>query len=257
MDESGGIRRPTGWSMKREREFRRFVTSDAMVKETAGLIRDKAIESVGERGRFLLVLSGGSTPRPLYESLAREPFATHIPWDKTHLFWGDERCVPPDDPNSNFRMADETLISRVPVRAENIHRMMGESVSPEQAARGYERDLRSIFRGENFPRFDFILLGLGEDGHTASLFPGDVALEERTRWVVAVEAPESSPIRRRITLAPPAINHARFVLFLVSGARKRTVADLILSRSKTGRLDCPAARISPDGDLIWFLSDGL
>jgi 6-phosphogluconolactonase len=228
-----------------------------MVREAAGLIRDRAIESVRERGRFLLVLSGGSTPRPLYETLAREPFAAGLPWDRTHLFWGDERCVPPNDPNSNYRMAEETLISRVSVPPENVHRILGESASPEEAARGYERDLRRVFPEESFPRFDCILLGLGPDGHTASLFPGDAALEERTRWAMAVEAPESSPIRRRVTLSLPAINHGRLVLFLVSGSRKKTLADSILSGPEESRRGYPAARVSPDGRLVWFLCGDL
>jgi 6-phosphogluconolactonase len=154
-------------------------------------------------------------------------------------------------------MAEETLLSKILVPPENVHRILGESASPEEAARDYERDLRRIFREERFPRFDCILLGLGLDGHTASLFPGDAALEEKTRWVIAVEAPESSPIRRRVTLSLPVINHGRLVLFLVSGSRKKTLVDSILSGPEEGRLSHPAPRISPDGKLVWFLCGDL
>src|SRR5688572_24616891 len=155
-------------------------------------------ESVRGAGRCSLVLSGGNTPRTFYGLLASE-FRDQIPWPHIHIFWGDERYVSPHDPDSNYRLARETLLDHVPCPAANIHPMPTQFASPEDAARDYERTLRNYF-GTDWPHFDLLLLGIGKEGHTASLFPGSRALRERTRWVAAVETPANPSLRLTLTL---------------------------------------------------------
>jgi 6-phosphogluconolactonase len=174
------------------------------------------IDAVQTRGTCSVVLSGGSTPRPLYRLLASQ-YRAGIPWAHVQLFWGDERYVPPEDPRSNYRMAREALLDDVPCPSGNIHPMPTHFPSADTAAREYERTLRTHF-AEDSPRFDVVLLGLGDDGHTASLFPGSLALAERTRWVVAAQAPGDP--RCRLTLTLPALVSAAAVHVLVAGAAK-------------------------------------
>jgi 6-phosphogluconolactonase len=205
---------------------------------------------VQARDRFTVALAGGSTPRALYRLLADDkgPYRTRVPWESTHVFFGDERMVPPDDPESNARMAFEALLRHVPVPEEQVHRIRGENPDPERAAEEYEEMLRSTFRlaGRERPRFDLVLLGLGADGHTASLFPGDRALEERDRLVVPSTAPV--PPRSRVTLTLPVLNNASSVLFLVSGATKAPA----VQRVRRGE-NLPAARVRPEnGALLWL-----
>jgi 6-phosphogluconolactonase len=173
---------------------------------------------------FSLVLSGGSTPQALYRQLANFPYATEIDWTRLHVFWGDERCVPPNHPQSNYRMAYQALLDHVPVPREHIHRMRGEQ-PPEEAAKAYAQELAQFF-SERQPQFDLVLLGIGADGHTASLFPHSAALKEDQRWVVANYAP--SQASWRITLTIPALNAARQVAFLVSGADKANTLQRVL-----------------------------
>jgi 6-phosphogluconolactonase len=199
---------------------------------------------------FSVALSGGSTPRRLYETLAAPPFCEHIPWERVHVFWGDERCIPPDDPGSNYRMARETLLDRVPLPASNVHRIRGE-LEPQAAAQDYVDQLRTFF-GE-WPTFDLILLGMGDDGHTASLFPGSDALHETRRPVVGVTAHYQDRPARRVTLTPPAINAARQVMFLVSGAGKaETLRDVLNGPYQPDVL--PAQIVRPAaGSLSWLV----
>ena len=173
-------------------------------------------EAVRGAGTCSIVLSGGSTPRTLYRLLASE-FRTQIPWAHVQVFWGDERYVPAEDPRSNYRMAKETLLDHVPCPPANIHPMPTNYRSADVAARDYELTLRTHFVGE-WPRFDLVLLGIGDDGHTASLFPGSLALAERTRWVVAARAPVDPHVRLTLTL--PALSRAASVYVLVAGATK-------------------------------------
>ncbi|MEJ2207506.1 MAG: 6-phosphogluconolactonase [Anaerolineae bacterium] len=223
----------------------------ALAQEAAGRFFEQARAAVESHGRFSVALSGGSTPEGTYRLLASEPYRDQIPWDRVHLFWGDERCVPPDDPGSNYRLADQVLISRVPIPAGNVHRMPGE-LAPEAAARAYRRELEEFFCGP-VPRLDLVLLGLGSDGHTASLFPGADALEEVTDMVVAVEADYEGRPAQRVTLTLPAINAARQVLFLVSGESKAGIVAQVLG-SRTGPL--PAERVCPTaGDVTWLLDE--
>ncbi len=199
--------------------------------------------------RFALALSGGSTPRRLYELLAGPPYRDAFPWHRTHLFWGDERFVPHDDSLSNYRMAREAMLSHAPIPIANIHPIPTEGLTPAAGAMTYERDLKSFYGTERLdparPLFDVNLLGLGPDGHTASLFPGSPVLSERERWVAAVVGTKPSA---RISLTYPALESSWHVAFLVAGANKRP----IFSRFRHGENALPAARLRPVGTLHLF-----
>lgn len=229
----------------------------ALAYEAAQRFTSLAREAAVSRGHFSAALSGGSTPGALYRLLAEDPYRGQIPWENVHLFWGDERCVPPDDPGSNFRLADKTLISHVPVPPGNVYRVRGE-LEPEEAARSYEKVLRKFFAEsstvnsiEPCPRFDLVLLGLGSDGHTASLFPGSRALNEIERLAVAVQANYRDRPTHRVTLTLPAINAARQVLFLVTGDTKAGIVQAVLEGPAR---ELPAQRICPTaGQSAWLL----
>jgi len=235
------------------KEVRVFPTAEAMSRHAAEEIVRLAEEAAGVSGRFTLVLSGGSTPRQTYALMADDhSLRERMPWSRTHFFWGDERLVPPDHPDSNYRMAYEAMLSKVQIPSEDVHRIAGEHQDATQAADEYERVLAEFFklgRGE-LPFFDLVLLGLGPDGHVASLFPGTVALRERQRLVVAnwVEQLDAE----RITMTPPVLSHAACVIFLVSGAEKAAALKAVLEPgAESKRL--PAQRIRPQrGRLIWL-----
>ena len=203
-------------------------------------------------GIFAIDLSGGSTPRRLYECLAGRPYQNSFPWSRTHWFWGDERFVPHDDALSNYRMVREALLSRAPIPALNVHPIPTEGVSPEAAASAYERQLKSFYGAECLdparPLFDVTLLGLGPDGHTASLFPGTAVLAEQNRWVAAVVGAKSEA---RITLTYPALESSRNAAFLVEGEEKRA----ILNRLCRGDDSLPAAHLRPAGMLRVFADE--
>lgn len=221
----------------------------ALAHEAARRFVALAREAAESRGRFSAALSGGSTPGGLYRLLAEEPYRSQVPWEAVHLFWGDERCVPPDDPGSNYRLAEEILISQVPIPPENVHRVRGE-LEPSSAARDYEHEIQDFFCGPH-ARFDLILLGLGEDGHTASLFPGSPALAETERLVVAATAVYQDRPAQRVTLTLPVLKSARQVLFLVAGSAKAGVVQAVLEGTDE-RL--PAWQVQPGaGDLTWLL----
>ena len=229
-----------------------LVDDAAALAETAALaIVDAATEAVAAGGRFSFVLAGGGTPRDTYARLAAPPFSERMPWDRTSVFFGDERCVPPDHPESNYHMANETLLSKVPIPPDRIFRMRGEAENPEEAAVDYARTLSTVFatpRG-GLPRFDFVLLGMGLDGHTASLFPGSPAVKEIFRTVVAVHA-AAATIPQRLTLTMPPINAAARIMFLVAGAEKAKVVKAILRDGAT----LPAGVVRPtNGALTWLV----
>jgi 6-phosphogluconolactonase len=202
-------------------------------------------------GVFAVCLSGGSTPQGLYEHLAELPYRDRFPWPRAHWFWGDERFVPHNDSLSNYRMVREALLSRVPIPAINIHPIPTEGVSPDAAASAYGRELKTFYGAERLdptrPLFDINLLGLGPDGHTASLFPGNAVLAERDKWVSAVigAKPEA-----RITLTYPALESSRNAAFLIAGDEKRP----IFRRLRRGDDSLPAARLHPTGRL-WMFAD--
>jgi 6-phosphogluconolactonase len=208
-----------------------------------------AAEAESRAGRFAVALSGGSTPAALYRLLAAPPFRARVDWPRVHFFWGDERCVPPDHEESNFRMAKEALLSPIEAPERNIHRMRGEQ-EPALAAAAYADELR-LFFGSGLPRFDLVFLGLGEDGHTASLFPGSPALAERRRLVAAVHVEKLRS--HRLTLTLPVLNAAAHAMFLVDGASKKEIVGEIF-RASDAPERYPAARIRPaDGDLAWLI----
>jgi 6-phosphogluconolactonase len=223
-------------------------TPAALADEAAELFIRTAAEAVGDRGRFAVALAGGATPRGLYARLAGEPTRSRVDWARAWVFFSDERCVPPTDPESNYRMAWQTLLSAVPVPPGQVFRIRGEA-DPGQAAAEYEATLRAVFE-PGPPRCDLILLGMGLDGHVASLFPGSTVLEARDRLVAAVDQ-RAAVVSRRVTLTLPAINAARRILFLVTGSEKaRTVAGLLRNPDST----LPAARVRPtDGAVTWLL----
>ncbi|HYZ31137.1 MAG TPA: 6-phosphogluconolactonase [Crenalkalicoccus sp.] len=215
---------------------------DALAERVAAWLSERA---TAKRGGFSLALSGGSTPKRLYQRLAAAPWRDRMPWGRVQLFWGDERFVPADHPDSNQRMTREAMIAQVPIPPGNVHPVPVDS-TPEEAARRYEAELRAFAAerpGE--PLFDVQLLGLGPDGHTASLFPGTPALAERRAWVVAVVGAKPEP---RITLTYPALDDSGAVAFLVTGAEKRA----ILRRLLDGDAALPAAALRPRGDVLVF-----
>ena len=228
-------------------EKRTFESAEALAHDVAEWLCARAQASDGD---FTVCLSGGSTPRRLYERLATPAIASRFPWSRTHWFWGDERFVPHDDPDSNYRMARDAFLSRVPVPDDHIYAIPTEGLSPEQAAAAYETTLKRFYGAgtlsPNRPLFDVTLLGIGEDGHTASLFPGQPALQETRRWAVAVVGAKSEP---RITLTYPALNSSRDVAFLVTGLGKREV----VARALAGDRTIPAAMVRPVGHLHWFM----
>jgi len=266
-------------NQKREKSFYSGSVA-AMTEHAAALIITEAYRSIADRGRFSLVLAGGNSPRPLYRQLAGgiakghlehyglrlpEPGQSrqkgkliHMPWQQTWLFWGDERCVPPGDPESNYRMAEETLLLDTPLPVDHLFRIPAEQADAGRAAEAYETTIRSFFSTpghphtpENIPAFDLLLLGLGEDGHTASLFADNIqALQESTRLAVAVDAPNGNPPGKRITITLPLINHARNVLFFTSGKAKARLAEKIYRKEEC---ELPASLVSPvNGRLFWF-----
>jgi 6-phosphogluconolactonase len=226
--------------------------SKALARAAAIHFVECAQEAISEHGRFVVALAGGSTPRAAYETLATVEFVPHIHWEKVHVFWGDERCVAPNHEDSNYRMAFNVLLKHSPIPVKQIYRMEGE-LDPKEAAQAYENRLQAFF-GQRAPRFDLILLGLGQDGHTASLFPGSKALEEKKHWVAA------NYVRRlsawRLTLTAPLINQAANVTFLVSGQEKAEVLQRVLAGRYTPE-EIPAQMIRPDhGQLRWLMDAG-
>ena len=209
-----------------------------------------ARDSVAENGRFVAAISGGSTPRPMHRMLTETSISSEIPWAKTHIFWVDERCVPENDPASNYGSAKKDFLDHVPIPPKQIHRMPG-AIPPEEGERRYQKELIDFFQvkqGE-FPVFDLIFLGIGVDGHTASLFPGHHALNEKERLVMAVKG--GSPDVNRLTMTYPVLNHAGHVIFLVSGKDKATT---MRSLFEDGHALFPAQRIQPlSGALTWLL----
>jgi 6-phosphogluconolactonase len=224
---------------------------DALAEAAAYRILDSATAAVAARERFTVALAGGATPRATYMRLATPPPSESMAWAHTFVFFGDERCVPPDHPASNYRMAAETLLSKVPIPPAQVFPMRGDADEPDAAAIEYGRTLARVFgtrRGE-MPRFDLILLGMGLDGHTASLFPGSPVLKEVFRPVVAVHA-AAAAIPHRLTLTLPVLNAAALVVFLVSGPEKAKAVKAVLG---DGVL-LPAGLVRPAGGrLVWML----
>jgi len=220
--------------------------SEAAASEVAELIE-------ASTGPFSIALSGGSTPLRLYELLAAG--STSIDWEKVHIFWGDERFVPADSPESNFGNVRSALIEKIDIPDENIHRIPVDAATAVEAAEMYEKELREYFGiiENGYPTFDLILLGLGDDGHTASIFPGDPVIEEQERWAAAVKAGAGIEPSERITLTLPVLNAARNIFFLVSGESKADALHDILFMGRMAAEQYPGAMISPGGSLTWYV----
>ena len=229
-------------------EVRTYPDAASLARAAAEDFVTLAAEAVAVHGQFVVALSGGSTPRATYTLLASDEFAARVDWPRVRVFWGDERCVPPDHPDSNYRMAREALLDKIPIPTENVHRIQSE-LSPDQAATAYQEELEAVLGIGG--RFDLILLGMGTDGHTASLFPGTAVIYEQTRKVVAHRVKKLGAWR--ITLTPVVINAAAHVTFLVSGAGKAER----LREALTGPYQpdvLPAQIVRPtDGRLLWLV----
>jgi 6-phosphogluconolactonase len=238
----------------------RYKNLAALSSSAAMLVRTAAESAVKERGLFTLVLAGGKTPRLLYGLLAAPP---SMPWHSIHLFWSDERFVPAADPARNFQMAHEALISKVALPPANIHSVPADAGSPHAAAVAYETSMKDFFKKTRsadvgkglFPVFDMILLGMGSDGHTASLFPHDAAVQEQKKWVTAVSGSQAMPPVPRVTITLPVINSSRCVVFLISGEEKRDVANASISNTNAARKIYPAALVQPEGELHWLIDE--
>lgn len=233
-------------------ELRIFQDMESLGREAARIFIKESARAIEERGRFLTALNGGSTPERFFRLLGEE-FREEIAWDEVHIFWGDERCVPPEEAGSNYRQAREAFLDRVPIPDSNVHRVRGE-LEPAEAARDYALTLsRFAATPLDFPRFDLVYLGMGEDGHTASLFPGSPV--DITEPVLPVTAQYQDRPANRVTLTPLVINQARTVVFMATGEKKAGVLAEVLS----GRYNpdqFPAQRIEPkDGRLIWLVDE--
>jgi 6-phosphogluconolactonase len=226
----------------------------AVARRAAQKFVEAATAAVNEKGSFSVALAGGSTPKALYAVMVNDPvLRAQVPWDKMQLFFGDERHVPPGDPDSNFRMATEAMIAKSPLKPEQVTRIKGEYADANQAAREYEQAIRSYFQlpDGNFPRFDMVLLGMGSEGHTLSLFPGTKALREKVR--IAVSNWVGKLLADRITLTAPAINNAAHVIFMVTGADKAPALTAVLERVYEPD-QLPAQLIQPaNGTLLWLV----
>lgn len=235
-----------------------FPDAQQMAKAAAEVFINLANEAIEKRGIFSVVLAGGTTPRALYSLLATEPYSESVDWSRVHVFWGDERCVPPDSPDSNYFKARKILLDYISLPDENIHRIPAE-LDPEQAAAAYEEILLRYFttcpdeEERNLASFELVLLGMGDDGHTASLFPGTAAVHEETRWVAAHYVDRLAAWR--ITLTPAIINRAANIIFLVSGAGKSyTLQRVIYGAYQPSRY--PAQIIKPlNGNLTWMIDE--
>lgn len=233
-------------------QIRTLTTPQELFAAAAEEVVRAANEAVAQRGRFTIALAGGSTPKSLYNLLATNA-RTAVPWDRMFFFWGDERHVPPTDPESNYRMADETMLAKIPVAAGNVFRIKTENPDAASVAEAYEQTLRKFFQLQpgQIPTFDLILLGMGPDGHTASLFPGTAALQEKSRLVVANWVEKMKTYRISLTL--PVLNAARCVTFLVSGTDKATALHAVLEEEVPGE-QYPAKLVKPnDGKLVWLI----
>ena len=238
-------------------EIEVFETRDLLTSAAAECFVTLADAAIRARGKFTVALSGGTTPQAMYGRLAEATYQSRVRWEDVHFFWGDERCVPADDPANNAWMARAALLDRVPVRGQQIHRVRTED-SPTEAAASYEAELRAAFgtpvgapAHESNSRFDLVLLGLGADGHTASLFPGLAAADEAARWVVAEYVPSVS--MWRVTLTPVVINAAAEIVFLVAGSEKASILQRVLEGPHDPR-HLPAQVIMPSaGRLRWLV----
>jgi 6-phosphogluconolactonase len=228
-----------------------YPDTDILSHEAAQYVVRIATESVKSHGRFTIALSGGTTPRKLYGLLGGEPYRSQIDWKLVHIFWSDERCVPPDSEESNYHLAHEVLLSKISIPAVQVHRMPADMPDRNAAAREYEDEMRRVFGTDGIPNFDLIQLGMGPEGHTASLFPHQAALHEQQRLVMPVSVPKPPP--DRLTFTPPLLNAARNVLFLVTGSDKAEALHAVLEGPHNPD-EYPAQIVRPpNGEVTWMV----
>ena len=225
-----------------------YPDTETLARAAANRIASILQQTLAEKESATLVLTGGSTPKPVYELLSLPAYSAQVEWSRVHLFWGDERCVPPNHPESNFGMAWDALVSKIPVPPAYVHRMPGEMPDAEEAASLYETEIKSALPGLAPPSFDLVLFGMGKDGHTASLFPG--THWDENRLVIANKVPETGA--RRISMTPRIFNKAHAGLFLVAGLDKSQVLAEVLKNPASG---LPAAAIRPEGSLTWMIDE--
>ena len=222
---------------------------EAVSRKAADMFLQMSGKCIAVKGRFAVALSGGNTPKIFYELLGSEPYSRSVDWRHIHLFWADERCVPPEHADSNYRLAFDTFLSKVPLPEENIHRIKGEG-EPDRETREYERDIRRFFGASVLPVFDLILLGIGEDGHTASLFPGSKILKEEDHLVDFVD--DKTKNHPRITLTLPVLNHAENIIVLVCGESKALIVQKVI---ETKDNSLPASLLMKGKGKLLFLLD--
>ncbi len=228
-----------------------YADSDSLSRDAAQYIVRLANESIVSHGRFTLALSGGTTPRKLYGMLGDEPYCSQIDWALVDIFWSDERCVPPDSEDSNYLLAQQVLLNKIPIAAAQIHRMPADEPDRDAASQAYTDEMRRVFATNGIPSFDLIQLGMGPEGHTASLFPHQASLHEQQRLVMPVSVPKPPP--PRLTFTPPLLNAAHNVLFLVTGADKADAIQAVLEGAYNPD-EYPAQIVRPtNGEMVWML----
>jgi len=228
-----------------------YPDSNTLSHEAAQYVVRIATEAIASHGRFTIALSGGSTPKALYTLLGNEPYRDQIDWTLVEIFWSDERCVPPDSSDSNYQLALEVLLSKVPIAANQVHRMPADKPDRDAASQAYIQEMQRVFGTDGIPSFDLLQLGMGPEGHTASLFPHQASLHEQQRLVMPVNVPKPPP--PRLTFTPPLLNAARHVLFLVTGSEKADALHAVLEGSYQPE-EYPAQIVRPPhGEVTWML----
>jgi 6-phosphogluconolactonase len=226
---------------------------DSLSQHAAQYVVRIASESIAARGRFTIALSGGTTPRKLYMLLGSEPYSSQINWQQVYIFWGDERCVAPDNPDSNYYMAQEVLFGKIPIPSLQVHRMPADQPDRDAASQAYTAEMQRAFGTRGIPNFDLIQLGMGPEGHTASLFPHQASLHEAQRLVMPVSVPKPPP--DRLTFTPPLLNSARNILFLVAGSEKAEALQAVLEGEYQPE-EYPAQIVRPtNGEVVWMLDN--
>jgi 6-phosphogluconolactonase len=230
-----------------------YPDTNTLSHEAAQFIVRLANEAIVTRGRFTIALSGGSTPKVLYSLLGDEPYRSQIDWVQVDIFWSDERCVPPDSEESNYYLAQQVLLNKIPIPAGQVHRMPADQPDRDAASQAYTEEMQRTFGTNGIPNFDLIQLGMGPEGHTASLFPHQPSLHEQQRLVMPVSVPKPPPLR--LTFTPPLLNAARQVLFLVTGAEKADAVQAVLE-GEYNPDEYPAQIVRPDnGEVVWMLDN--
>jgi 6-phosphogluconolactonase len=233
-----------------------YPDSDTISREAAKYTVYLAREAIATHGLFSFALAGGTTPGKMYGLLANEPYRSQIDWSAVHFFWSDERCVPPDDPQSNYHLAQEVLLSKLDLRPDQIHRMPAERPDRDQAAADYAEEIRSTLGGNGIPRFDLIQLGMGPEAHTASLFPHQPALLEQKRLVMPVSVPKPPP--ERLTFTPPLLHAAHNILFLATGADKAEALEAVLEgTSQPEEYPAQFITLQARGNVVWMLDSAI